>query len=99
MKTEEFIRFCKDNPNIDLLFVNDGSRDNTLDVLSMLSINAETISYLNLAQNVGKAEAVRQGILHAYGKAAYGYLGFMDADLATPLQEAVSMLNLIKNII
>jgi glycosyltransferase involved in cell wall biosynthesis len=69
------------------LFVNDGSKDATLEVLDTLRRSApERISVLPLPQNVGKAEAVRRGMLEACASKP-AYVGFWDADLATPLEE------------
>lgn len=56
------------HPDIELLFVNDGSRDRTDDVLASICRGTEQSSHiLSLAQNRGKAEAVRLGILEALG--------------------------------
>jgi dolichyl-phosphate beta-glucosyltransferase len=69
----------------ELLFVNDGSRDETLGLLEHLhGNNPARFDYLHLDTNRGKAEAVRQGILKALHSAP-DYVGYWDADLATPL--------------
>jgi dolichyl-phosphate beta-glucosyltransferase len=73
--------------NVELLFVNDGSRDETLELLEHLhGNNPRSFSFLHLAKNGGKAEAVRQGFLRALRSDA-DYIGFWDADLATPLAQ------------
>ncbi|MBM9519521.1 glycosyltransferase [Desulforhopalus vacuolatus] len=69
----------------ELLLVNDGSSDKTAALLAELSKN-EGISFLDLPQNRGKAEAVRQGVLHALHGDCEA-VGFWDADFATPLKE------------
>ena len=70
---------------IKFLFVNDGSTDNTLQLLeSLRTSNLDRFSVLSLSKNQGKAEAVRQGILTALDSKP-DYVGFWDADLATPL--------------
>ena len=81
-----FHRFLADSPRCRLVFVNDGSRDATLDVLHRLQSACETglVEVVDLAQNQGKAEAVRQGMWHALATGAE-LMGFWDADLATPL--------------
>ncbi len=69
----------------ELLFVNDGSRDETLELIEYLHRNnPRRFSFLHLANNGGKAEAVRQGLLVALRSGA-DYVGYWDADLATPL--------------
>lgn len=80
-------------PSLRLLFVNDGSEDETGAVLEELSgrIGSGSCSVLSLARNSGKAEAVRQGVLTALGPNRVTDLlavGYWDADLATPLEDA-----------
>lgn len=77
--------FGRRTETAELLFVNDGSRDETLELLEHLNAtNPRRFSFLHLARNVGKAEAVRQGMLMSL-RAGADYVGFWDADLATPL--------------
>jgi dolichyl-phosphate beta-glucosyltransferase len=74
----------------ELLFVNDGSRDETLELIEHLHHNnPRRFSFLHLAKNGGKAEAVRQGLLVALRSGA-AYVGYWDADLATPLSDIES---------
>jgi dolichyl-phosphate beta-glucosyltransferase len=71
----------------DLLFVDDGSSDETLELLEHLNqYNPLRFGFLHLTHNRGKAEAVRQGLLLAMHTGA-DYVGFWDADLATPLSD------------
>ncbi|CAM4152780.1 glycosyltransferase [Gillisia hiemivivida] len=69
-------------------FINDGSFDNTLDILEELKkLHPDKVKVIDLSMNYGKAEAVRQGILKAAEFPGFDYIGYLDADLATPLQE------------
>ncbi len=82
-----FESFFKSNSQIDFLFVNDGSFDQTQSILNKWTDNFPNIKNLKLDKNVGKAEAVRQGSIVAHQNNVYDYIGYLDADLATPLQE------------
>jgi glycosyltransferase involved in cell wall biosynthesis len=71
-----------------LLFVNDGSSDQSKEVLdSIKSANPNQINVLHLEKNYGKAEAIRQGVLFIKSKENIDYFGYIDADLATPLSQ------------
>jgi dolichyl-phosphate beta-glucosyltransferase len=81
-----FADFAGKNPDTTFLFVNDGSSDTTVSVLrSMIADAGDRMQLLDLAQNRGKAEAVRAGVLQAATQLSEGYIGYWDADLATPL--------------
>jgi dolichyl-phosphate beta-glucosyltransferase len=69
----------------DFLFVDDGSTDGTGLLLDeFCALHAESLRVLHLAKNRGKAEAVRLGMLRALASGS-DYVGYWDADLATPL--------------
>lgn len=74
------------NQHIHFLFVNDGSSDDTSKILQNLSGNYEQVDFLDLKKNSGKAEAIRQGVLHSKNL-DFDYIGYFDADLAAPLSE------------
>ncbi len=81
----KFLEFVDATPSTSFLFVNDGSRDGTWGLLQRMSLlRPGRIACRSLAQNSGKAEAVRQGMLQAFATGST-YVGFFDADLATPL--------------
>jgi glycosyltransferase involved in cell wall biosynthesis len=80
-------RFRLDGARLEILFVNDGSRDGTLRLLqSLADEDPSRFSVLDLERNSGKAEAVRRGIVAAMERGS-DFVGFWDADLATPLEE------------
>lgn len=79
-----FLDHLRSAPQVDFVFVDDGSHDATLDRLSDLELAAPgRVTVLSLRRNAGKSEAVRQGLLHAVQDAEF--VGYWDADLATPL--------------
>ncbi len=84
---ELFYDFLRSYKGVRLLFVNDGSADQTLSLLEQMRDHLpERIGVLNNQPNRGKAEAVRLGMLMAIEQSNSGYTGFWDADLATPLE-------------
>lgn len=97
LKAKAYTDFMSANQSeYDIIFVNDGSTDNTLDVLKNITTNFPNNCFIyNLKRNSGKAEAVRQGINFANEKKQYNYIAYFDADLATPLSE----INLLKEIV
>ncbi len=81
-----FCQFARDAAGIRFVFVNDGSTDGTVRVLRGLETSdPESFAACALPQNMGKAEAVRQGFLTAF-RSQPEYVAFWDADLATPLE-------------
>ncbi len=80
-----------------LMLVDDGSSDATPALLQELAkAFPERVRVHRLNTNHGKAEAVRQGMLHALTAwPQAGYIGYFDADLATPLEEATHLRNAV----
>lgn len=62
-----------------VLFVNDGSRDNSLELLKTVCQNNPDMFYLSFAQNRGLSAAIKAGIDYAQSE----YVGYIDADLQT----------------
>ena len=63
-----------DYPNYDLIFINDGSRDNTLQIIRDWALQAEKIVVLT-QENGGKASAMNLGLRYARGKYIVGIDG------------------------
>ena len=97
LDVEAFTRFVDENEDVCFLFVNDGSRDNTLDVLNALAQWHPRLCVLDLEHNGGKAEAVRRGMMHAATELQADFIGFWDADLATPLSEIPRFVHIATN--
>lgn len=86
--SDEFISYIDKNSGYHLCFVNDGSKDKTLEVLKELQKGREDfITVYDCEKNGGKAEAVRLGMLHMAKKEDLDYIGFLDADLSTDLAD------------
>jgi len=67
---------------IELIFVDDGSVDNSNELLSKQKFSSCKTRVIKLSQNFGSHAALRAGILHATGK----YMGFIYADLQDPIE-------------
>ena len=87
---KEIETFAASSKSFHLFFVNDGSSDGTLEMLRKLSKEYDNIDHLNLSNNLGKAEAVRNGFINSKKLGKFDFIGFWDADLATPFTELVS---------
>ena len=91
LRQDDFLHYVEQNDDVAFLFANDGSRDNTLEVLQELTAKHERLLMLDIQPNGGKAEAVRKGMLYAAEQYKPDYIAFWDADLATPLDEIEPM--------
>lgn len=61
----------------EIIAINDGSRDNSLNVLSSFCENDKRIKLINFRKNYGQTAAINAGILHAKGE----IIALMDSDL------------------
>lgn len=90
LNSDAYLAFAEAHPTVRLCFVNDGSTDATLKRLHALAERlpgrVEIVSY---EKNRGKSGAVRAGVLHVIStyREETEFIGFWDADLATPLDE------------
>lgn len=88
LQESEFLNYAQANEGFDLWFANDGSTDNTLQLLQSLAQRSSgNIKVFDVNPNSGKAEAIRKATLHLLTMDLYDYIGFIDADLSAPLQE------------
>ena len=93
LPADEFRRFMNGRRDVTLCMVDDASVDATPMLLRELQAEfPEQILLLQQSENRGKAEAVRKGILHCHELDIAPNLAYLDADLATSLEECVSLL-------
>jgi CheY-like chemotaxis protein len=96
--SKEFTDYIDKHSGYHLCFVNDGSKDKTLEVLHELQKGREDfITVFDCEKNGGKAEAVRLGMLHMAKKEDLDYIGFLDADLSTDLLDFDDLVKTIEN--
>lgn len=79
--------------NIEFLFVDDGSRDNTLQVCRQLHEKDNRVHYVSFSRNFGKEAGIFAGLEKAKGD----YVVIMDADLQDPPALLPEMLGYIQS--
>src|SRR5690606_28173402 len=86
---EKYNRLFSEYEKEEFLLVDDASTDNTLKLLHDFQDVFPNISVFPLPKNVGKAEAIPSAFLHH--KTQKKHIAYLDADLATPLEELFKM--------
>ena len=85
---DEFNEFYANHESFNFCLIDDGSKDDTIQLLHRLASGKEDrIKVIAQSKNTGKAEAVRNGILQSLAWQDFDYVGYFDADFATPLAE------------
>jgi len=89
----KFESFLSSYSNVAICFVNDASTDRTQEVLQEIKNTFPTqIKLLSNDNNLGKAESVRKGMLYTNKHVKATVYAYLDADLATSLEECYSLL-------
>ena len=79
------------NINWNVIFINDGSNDNTLEVIKKLKNSYGNVKYISFSRNFGKESAIYAGLDYSTGD----YIVLMDADLQDPPSLIPEMLKYI----
>jgi len=77
----------------EVIFINDGSTDDTLSQLKILNDNNPKIKYLSFSRNFGHQNALKAGLDHAKGNCVIS----MDGDMQHPPELIPEMINIWKN--
>lgn len=91
---KEIVKVAKEMKKVDFefIFVNDGSRDKTLEVARELHQKDERVRYVSFSRNFGKEAGMLAGLEAARGD----YVAIMDVDLQDPPYLIKDMYNIIK---
>jgi glycosyltransferase involved in cell wall biosynthesis len=82
---ERLLEYCaQKNWNAEIIVVDDGSKDNTTDIVREFMAKSPMVRLVQNPGNRGKGYSVRNGMLQANGE----ILLFSDADLSAPIEEA-----------
>lgn len=89
----EVVRAVKTHSwNAEVLVVDDGSTDSTVQIVEAVAAQHPYVRLLRNGTNRGKGYSVRNGMLHASGEIAL----FTDADLSSPIEEATRLFSAIR---
>lgn len=80
------------NVDFEFLFIDDGSKDNTKQILRNLAKQDSRVRYVSFSRNFGKEAAMYAGLKHSKGD----YVAIMDADLQDPPALLPEMLRAIE---
>jgi dolichyl-phosphate beta-glucosyltransferase len=75
---------CRQSWDVEVIVVDDGSRDNTANLVQEYARRSPLVRLVQNEGNRGKGYSVRNGVLHAQGS----IILFTDADLSSPIEEA-----------
>lgn len=81
------------NYDYEFLFINDGSKDDTLKILKNFSLNDSHVKYISFSRNFGKESAMYAGFCNASGD----FVAVLDADMQDPPSLLPKMLEILES--
>lgn len=79
--------------NFEFIFINDGSKDKTIEVIKEYSKKDKRVKYIHFSRNFGKEAAMLAGLKLSTGD----YVAIMDADLQDPPSLLPKMLSILED--
>lgn len=96
---ESSFQFIIDTSDLHLILVDDGSTDQTINFMHRFANeHPSRVSVFQQETNTGKASAVRMGFMQALATDEFDYIGYTDADFATPPTEVIRFADLARNL-
>jgi polyisoprenyl-phosphate glycosyltransferase len=86
---ERVVRILEGYHDYEILFIDDGSQDNTLNILKKLHLSNKKINFLSFSRNFGHQNALRAGTKHATGDCIIS----LDGDLQHPPELIPDLIN------
>ncbi len=83
----KIVEKLKKKATFEFIFINDGSKDKTLEMLRDLAKKDKTVRYISFSRNFGKEAGILAGLEHATGD----YVATMDVDLQDPPELLIEM--------
>lgn len=80
MKEINKVALIMDEQNFEIILIDDGSKDNTNEIIRKIAEEDKRVKYILFSRNFGKEAAIYAGLQHAKGD----YVAIMDADLQDP---------------
>ena len=95
LKRDAFLDLIRARSDVVVRFVDDGSTDGTGTALAEMAARApERFAVMTLPRNVGKAAAIRVGVLAAFEQQP-AFVSYWDADLSTPLSALAEFIQVL----
>ena len=89
----KIVHKLKKKATFEFIFINDGSKDKTLELLRDLAKKDETVRYISFSRNFGKEAGILAGLEHATGD----YIATMDVDLQDPPELLIEMFETLES--
>ena len=98
LNTKEYSVCLQRNKQVSILFVDDGSKDRTVEKFKELKeIFPDRVNFLLKNKNEGKAAAIYDGMTFAIKNIQCNYLGYIDADLSVSIDEITNLANILSS--
>jgi len=89
----ETVQELAEGKDIEFILVENGSKDNSYEVMQSLTDGISYIKIVKVEINQGLGYGIHQGILHAQGD----YIGWIHADMQTPVLDIEQLFHYLKN--